>query len=110
MIKGTAQYTSGILELISILAARVAQIRSEKKLPLICEIHVNNGDSMPWDIDRSGVVDVRDLAIVGSNFGEDIAPGKYPNPDVNRDGDVNILDLILVGQHFGEEYSNELEG
>lgn len=110
LIKGTAQYTSGILELISRLAARIAQIRSEKKLPLICEIHVNNGDSMPWDIDRNGVVDVRDLAIVGSYLGEEISPGTYPNPDVNRDGDVNILDLVLVGRHFGEEYSDGLEG
>ena len=51
-----------------------------------------------WDVNQDGVVNILDLTLVASHFGEkgDIAA------DVNRDGVVNILDLTLVAGHFGE--------
>ena len=51
-----------------------------------------------WDVNKDGVVNILDLTLVASHFGErgDIAA------DVNGDGVVNILDLTLVASHFGE--------
>lgn len=55
-----------------------------------------------WDLNRDGLVNIIDLVLVASHFGETIAQPAIPNPDVNRDGVVDIADLILVAGHFGE--------
>ena len=51
-----------------------------------------------WDVNKDGVINILDLTLVASHFGEtgDI------DADVNGDGVVNILDLTLVASHFGE--------
>ena len=49
------------------------------------------------DTNDDGFVDIRDLVIVGKDFGQ---RGPGITSDVNRDGVVNILDLVLVVQHF----------
>ncbi|MCZ6676042.1 MAG: YCF48-related protein, partial [Candidatus Poribacteria bacterium] len=54
----------------------------------------------PWDVNADGIVDVRDLVRVASQFGE---RGSDLKGDVNGDGIVSVLDLVLVGAHFGEE-------
>lgn len=56
--------------------------------------------TLPWDINDDGIVNIQDLVLVSSSFGVD-AP-EHPKVDVNKDGRVNILDLILVAAHFGE--------
>ncbi len=53
-----------------------------------------------WDANQNGVVDILDLVIVASHFGE--SPPKDARADVNKDNVVNILDLVLVARHFGE--------
>ena len=55
-----------------------------------------------WDANHDGVVDILDLVIVGSHFGESITQTMDQNPDINGDGTVDISDLVLVGSHFGE--------
>jgi hypothetical protein len=55
-----------------------------------------------WDVNRDKVVNMRDLVIVGQNFG--LLKPPFPNSDVNKDGTVDILDLVLIGQHFGKRY------
>jgi len=52
----------------------------------------------PWDVNRDGVVDIQDLALVSKNFGK---PGGITE-DVNSDGTIDIKDLIMVGHHLGE--------
>ena len=52
-----------------------------------------------WDVNTDGVVDVFDLVLVASEFGQQ---GVNLNGDVNGDGAVNVFDLVLVGSHFGE--------
>lgn len=47
----------------------------------------------PWDVNNDGVVDILDLTLVASRFGQD-------SPDINADGVINILDLMLVAQHI----------
>ena len=51
-----------------------------------------------WDVNKDGVVNILDLTLVASRFGE---TGDV-DADVNEDGVVNILDLTLVASHFGE--------
>ena len=49
------------------------------------------------DVNGDNIVDIRDLVLVASNFGE---TGQNP-ADVNGDGQVNIQDLVLVAGAFG---------
>ena len=48
------------------------------------------------DVNRDGSVNLVDLVIVASRYGEYITGDPIPNPDVNRDGVVDVNDLILV--------------
>ena len=52
----------------------------------------------PMDVNSDGVVNIRDLVLVASNFGQ---IGQN-SADVNNDGVVNISDLILVASTLGE--------
>ena len=56
--------------------------------------------TLPWDINNDGVVDIRDLILVSNSLG--IADPAYSKVDVNKDGKVDITDLLLVASHFGE--------
>lgn len=59
--------------------------------------------TVPGDLNGNCVVDIFDLVIVGSNFGEDPAdPDVDSRADANGDGEVDIFDLVLVGSHFGD--------
>ena len=52
----------------------------------------------PMDVNSDGVVNIRDLVLVASNFGQ---TGQN-SADVNSDGVVNISDLVLVASALGE--------
>lgn len=54
------------------------------------------------DVNTDGVINILDLTLVASHFGETSTADQTPNPDVNGDGTVNILDLTLVASHFGK--------
>ncbi|MCH8290905.1 hypothetical protein IH992_07390 [Candidatus Poribacteria bacterium] len=54
------------------------------------------------DLNRDGIVDILDLVLVASHFGETITQPLDMNPDLNGDEVVDILDLVLVASHFGE--------
>ena len=62
--------------------------------------HTPVPQTLPWDINDDGSVDVRDLIIVSNSFGSK-APA-YPKTDINKDGSVDIIDLVLVASHLGE--------
>ena len=53
---------------------------------------------LPEDVNQDGVVNIVDLTLVASNFGEIGANVA----DVNSDGVVNIVDLTLVAAAFGD--------
>ena len=55
------------------------------------------------DVNNDGVINILDLTLVASHFGETPTADQNPNPDVNGDGTVNILDLTLVASHFGKK-------
>jgi hypothetical protein len=53
------------------------------------------------DVNNDGKIDISDLVLVGSHFGES-------NPevgDVNADGIVDIRDMALIELHFGGSVS-----
>ena len=67
----------------------------------------------PADVNGDGVVNITDLVLVASNFGQ-IGQNRA---DVNGDGVVNITDLVFVASALGEDaatapalYSPDLEG
>ena len=48
------------------------------------------------DVNSDSVVNLVDLVIAASRYGEKITGDPNPNPDVNRDGIVDINDIILI--------------
>ena len=56
--------------------------------------------TLPWDVNNDGVVDIQDLLLVSNNVGD--GTPTHPKVDVNKDGKVNIVDLLLVAEHLGE--------
>ena len=57
-------------------------------------------ETLPWDINKDGIVDIQDLILVSNSF--NVEPSAHPKVDVNDDGRVDIIDLLLVAAHFGE--------
>ena len=57
-------------------------------------------NTLIWDINNDGIVDIQDLIIIANHFGSD-SP-ENPKVDVNKDGRVDIIDLLIVAAHFGE--------
>ena len=47
------------------------------------------------DVNRDGVVDIRDVVLVATNFGNPVPEEGHP-ADVNADGMINIVDLVKV--------------
>jgi len=56
--------------------------------------------TLPWDINNDGIIDIQDLLLVSNSFGMETPA--HPKADVNQDGSVDIIDLLLVAAHFGE--------
>ncbi len=54
------------------------------------------------DVNADGVINVLDLVLIASHFGDPLVDAQTPNPDVNGDGSVNVLDLVLVANRLGE--------
>ena len=56
--------------------------------------------TLPWDVNKDGIVDIEDLLLISKRLGQDSRI--YPNEDVNNDGYINIIDLLIVSVHLGE--------
>ncbi len=56
--------------------------------------------TLPWDINDDGIVNIEDLILVANSFRTE-AP-EHPKADVNKDGRIDIVDLLLVAARFGE--------
>ena len=51
------------------------------------------------NVNHDGVVNILDLVIVSSNFGQ---TGTNLQGDVNRDGIIDVFDLVRVAKYFGQ--------
>ena len=59
------------------------------------------------DVNKDGIVNIQDLVLVASAFGQPVDRNALQNPDVNRDGTVNVLDLVRVSNSFGKTEVND---
>ncbi len=64
------------------------------------EQQISVPQTLPWDINNDGIVNIQDLILVSNSFGKETL--EYPKADVNNDGHVDIIDLLLIAAHFGE--------
>lgn len=71
----------------------------QEALPDVSE-QISIPQTLPWDINNDGIVNIKDLILISDSFGE--ANTEYPKTDVNKDGKVDIIDLLYVATHFGE--------
>lgn len=55
------------------------------------------------DVNADGIVNILDLTLIATHFGEVFTANQPANPDVNGDGSVNILDLTLVASYLGRK-------
>lgn len=55
------------------------------------------------DVNADGTVNILDLTLIATHFGETLIGNQPSAADVNRDGTVDILDLTLVASHFGKK-------
>ena len=85
-------------ELVSQLGERL-QAGWQAALPESHE-QIRVPQTLPWDINNDGIVDIQDLILVANSF--DVEPSRQPKADVNADGHIDIIDLLLVAAHFGE--------
>ena len=51
------------------------------------------------NVNHDGVVNILDLVIVASNFGQ---TGRNLQGDVNRDGVIDVFDLVRIAKYFGQ--------
>ena len=52
------------------------------------------------NVNHDGVVNILDLVLVASNFGQ---TGRNLQGDVNRDGIIDIFDLVRIAKYFGQD-------
>ena len=79
------------------LAPNLGIVRVETTQEIVFNLISSNllTDTSTYDVTGDGVVNILDLVLVVSHFGD-----VNTNVDVNGDGVVNILDLTLVAQNF----------
>ncbi|RKU05953.1 hypothetical protein C6502_20925 [Candidatus Poribacteria bacterium] len=52
------------------------------------------------NVNHDGVVNILDLVLVASNFGQ---TGRNLQGDVNRDGIIDVFDLVRIAKYFGQD-------
>ena len=55
------------------------------------------------DVNGDGVVNVLDLTLVGSHFGEHVDAAQMSSIDVNSDGIVDVRDLVIVANAMSRD-------
>ena len=98
--RGTADDLSSgadftVTSIVQATNGHITATLGEKELSIQADFTVR--DPLPEDVNKDGVVNILDLALVASNFGE-----RAPNvADINGDGIVDVVDLVLVAVAFG---------
>ena len=72
--------------------------------PLMDAATVRYAAACPGDVNGDGIVDLSDLTILLSHFGE-IGGSDPSHGDLNDDGPVNVIDLRLFQEELGQTNS-----
>jgi hypothetical protein len=95
-------WTGGGLDELRVMGADETVVRTYRVgagASVVAIAQIQPTRAAPFDVNNDGTVDIADLVLVASHFGE---VGAGITGDVNGDGRVNIFDLVLVGARFGE--------
>lgn len=76
--------------------------RTTREVEIVVEAP-GEGEVLPGDLNRDGVVNIDDLTLVTSNFGRTASEASDQRADANADGIINIDDLNIVTSNFGRE-------
>ena len=97
--EGNREHYAGLIDEVAIwnTALDASEIRKAMNGGIAVEPDIAGSKSVAADINGDGVVNIQDLVLVSSNFGE---TGENP-ADVNKDGVVNIADLVMVAGELG---------
>ena len=79
------------------LTERNPNLKLDIEIPLLENVQVTEPTKVAEDINSDGVVNIQDLVLVASNFGQ---TGENA-ADVNGDGVVNITDLVKIAGALG---------
>ena len=82
----------------------LTNIAGSSSTPQVKGAVITEPPQLPEDLNQDGIVNIVDLTLVASNFGEI----EQNDADVNGDGVVNIVDLTLVAAAFGNTASAPL--
>ena len=66
---------------------------------LVTVVQVQSIGVVAANVNHDGVVNILDLVIVASNFGQ---TGTNLQGDVNRDGIIDVFDLVRIAKYFGQ--------
>ena len=66
---------------------------------LVTLAQVQSIGAVAANVNHDGVVDILDLVLVASSFGQ---TGRNLQGDVNRDGVIDVFDLVRITQYFGQ--------
>ena len=64
-------------------------------------LFLTDSNAQDADVNDDGVVNVLDLVLVGSHYGERVDAAQMSNIDVNSDGIVDVRDLVIVANIMG---------
>ena len=70
-------------------------------LSLLTGNNAHAANAQDADVNGDGVVNVLDLVLVGSHYGERVDAAQMSNIDVNSDGIVDVRDLVIVANVMG---------
>jgi hypothetical protein len=59
--------------------------------------------SIAWDLDENRNIDLTDVSLLVSHYGEELTPGSLPW-DIDNNGHTDITDVSILVSHYGESY------
>jgi len=55
-----------------------------------------------WDINHDGIVDVMDVTLLTSEYGNYTGIPHWIREDITGDGDISIKDISILVNHYGD--------
>ena len=98
-----ADWTGGRMDELYVVASDGTLLNTYGVGPgasLVTVAQVQSIGVMAANVNHDGVVNILDLVLVASNFGQ---TGRNLQGDVNRDGIIDVFDLVRIAKYFGQD-------